>query len=153
MPSPPARQRLRAGAAGKFTGVRPTDNAAKKCQARLRATVKRGKIYLCHQISNSADCIGNGGHVGLLRLGAIMAVFVFACTDAQANVIIACGGYNPKINDHVEWEITSHRDGRKFWRGTLQSFRDQEVLHSHWFALRDTHQQTGEELRSVWAER
>jgi hypothetical protein len=25
---------------------------------------------------------------------------------AHANIVIACGGYSPSINDHVEWDMT-----------------------------------------------
>src|SRR5215831_13656996 len=36
----------------------------------------------------------------------LLIPFLFVTAPAHANIVIACGGYNPSINDHVEWELT-----------------------------------------------
>jgi hypothetical protein len=33
------------------------------------------------------------------------ALFLLATTNANADIYIGCGGYDPSINDHVEWDL------------------------------------------------
>jgi len=36
----------------------------------------------------------------------VLTAVLLAVVPARADITIACGGYNPAINDHVEWDIT-----------------------------------------------
>ena len=38
--------------------------------------------------------------------GTLLVGSIFAAVPAHADITIACGGYAPSINDHVEWELT-----------------------------------------------
>ncbi len=37
---------------------------------------------------------------------ALVAAFMLGAVPARANIVVACGGYSPSINDHVEWGMT-----------------------------------------------
>jgi len=52
-------------------------------------------------------------------------VSLLGSLPAHANIVIACGGYKPAINDHVEWDVTitgAHAD----W-GEEPRFKAQEL--------------------------
>ena len=63
----------------------------------------------------------------LLRVSAVGGALLFASPQAHADVVIGCGGYDPKINDHVEWEVkingpTADFDGEQFKVSETKNF-------------------------------
>jgi len=56
---------------------------------------------------------------------ALVMAFLFGTVSAHANIIIACGGYSPPINDHVEWDMTITGAQADWGRG--QHFKARET--------------------------
>jgi hypothetical protein len=58
----------------------------------------------------------------------LIAGLIFAATPAHADITIVCGGYAPKINDHVEWELrisgteADWGDGKRFKASETRRF-------------------------------
>ena len=44
----------------------------------------------------------------------LLIPFLFVTAPAHADIVIGCGGYNPSINDHVEWELKISGAGADF---------------------------------------
>lgn len=59
---------------------------------------------------------------------ALVLAFLLGTVPAHADITIACGGYKPAINDHVEWDMTitgalaDWGDGQRFKARETKNF-------------------------------
>jgi hypothetical protein len=60
-----------------------------------------------------------------LREFALVMIFPLGAIPADAAITIACGGYDPTINDHVEWDMII-TGGQADW-GEGQHFEARET--------------------------